>query len=103
MKIVLEIKDKKQLDAVYFAHENPIRILNLIGMDITDWDDISVDNLELTVRSTNCLKAEGILTIGQLIKCSYWDIFSIPNMGRKSVDEIGHALMLKGLFLKEKK
>jgi DNA-directed RNA polymerase alpha subunit len=102
MKIILEIKDKKQLDAVYFAYENPTRILNLIEMDITDWNDIPIDNLKLTVRSTNCLKSEGIETVGQLIKCSYWDIYSIPNLGRKSVDEIVEVLMQKGLFLKEK-
>ena len=103
MKIVLDIKNKNQLDAIYFAHENPTRILNLIGMDLTEWDEISIDFLELTVRSSNCLKGEGIMTVGQLIKMTYWDIHSIINMGRKSVDEISQALLKHGLFLKEKK
>jgi len=100
MKIVIEIKSKEQLDAVYFAYDNPVKILNLIGQDKTNWDDISIDELILTVRSSNVLKNEEIMTVGQLLKLSYWDIYRYPNMGRKSCKEIVDVLASKGLKLR---
>jgi RNA polymerase alpha subunit len=48
----------------------------------------SVDILELSIRSANCLQNAGILTIGELAQCSKTKLLSIKNMGRKSVTEI---------------
>ena len=59
----------------------------------------AVDELELTVRSANCLKAEHIYYIGDLIQKSELDLLSTPNLGRKSLNEIKDVLELKNLEL----
>ena len=58
-----------------------------------------VDDLELTVRSANCLKAENIYYIGDLIQRSENDLLKAPNLGRKSLNEIKDILISKGLSL----
>lgn len=58
-----------------------------------------VDDLELTVRSANCLKAENIFYIGDLIQRSEADLLKTPNLGKKSLTEIKDILALKGLEL----
>lgn len=58
-----------------------------------------VDDLELTVRSANCLKAENIFYIGDLIQCSENELLKAPNLGRKSLNEIKDVLASKGLTL----
>ena len=58
-----------------------------------------VEQLDLTVRSTNCLKAESIKTIGDLIQRSETQLLKTPNLGKKSLDEIRAALALKSLEL----
>jgi DNA-directed RNA polymerase subunit alpha len=58
-----------------------------------------VDDLELTVRSANCLKAENIFYIGDLIQRSEVELLKTPNLGRKSLTEIKDILALKGLSL----
>ena len=47
-----------------------------------------VDDLELTVRSANCLKAENIYYIGDLIQRTETELLNTPNLGRKSLNEI---------------
>ncbi|MGE4569715.1 MAG: DNA-directed RNA polymerase subunit alpha [Gammaproteobacteria bacterium] len=59
----------------------------------------AVDELELTVRSANCLKAEQIYYIGDLIQKSEPDLLRTPNLGRKSLNEIKEVLTEKGLEL----
>ncbi|BBB24503.1 DNA-directed RNA polymerase subunit alpha [Isorropodon fossajaponicum endosymbiont JTNG4] len=59
----------------------------------------AVDELELTVRSANCLKAEQIYYIGDLIQKSEQDLLRTPNLGRKSLNEIKEVLTEKGLDL----
>jgi DNA-directed RNA polymerase subunit alpha len=58
-----------------------------------------VDELELTVRSANCLKAENIFLIGDLIQRTELELLKTPNLGKKSLTEIKDVLATKGLFL----
>jgi DNA-directed RNA polymerase subunit alpha len=58
-----------------------------------------VDDLELTVRSANCLKAENIYYIGDLIQRSETELLKTPNLGRKSLNEIKEVLATRGLTL----
>ncbi len=58
-----------------------------------------VDDLELTVRSANCLKAENIFLIGDLIQRTEVELLKTPNLGKKSLTEIKDVLATKGLSL----
>lgn len=58
-----------------------------------------VDELELTVRSANCLKAENIYYIGDLIQRTDNELLKTPNLGRKSLNEIKEVLASRGLTL----
>jgi len=68
----------------------------------TDVDPIllrPVDDLELTVRSANCLKAESIYFIGDLIQRTEVELLKTPNLGKKSLTEIKDVLASRGLSL----
>ncbi|SBT82088.1 DNA-directed RNA polymerase subunit alpha [secondary endosymbiont of Trabutina mannipara] len=68
----------------------------------TDFDPIllrPVDDLELTVRSANCLKAEAIHYIGDLVQRTEVELLKTPNLGKKSLTEIKDVLALHGLSL----
>ena len=70
--------------------------------DQNDFDPLllrSIEELELTVRSTNCLKAESIFLIGDLIHRSEFDLLKTPNLGKKSLNEIKDVLASKNLSL----
>ena len=70
--------------------------------DRPDFDPLlmrPVDDLELTVRSANCLKAENIFYIGDLILRTENDLLKTPNLGKKSLTEIKDILATKGLSL----
>jgi|SRR5579885_818274 DNA-directed RNA polymerase subunit alpha len=58
-----------------------------------------VDDLELTVRSANCLKAENIFFIGDLVQRTEGDLLKTPNLGKKSLTEIKNVLAAHGLAL----
>jgi DNA-directed RNA polymerase subunit alpha len=58
-----------------------------------------VDDLELTVRSANCLKAEAIQYIGDLVQRAEVELLKTPNLGKKSLTEIKDALASRGLSL----
>ncbi|NRB38364.1 MAG: DNA-directed RNA polymerase subunit alpha [Pseudomonadales bacterium] len=58
-----------------------------------------VDDLELTVRSANCLKAENIYYIGDLVQCTEVELLKTPNLGKKSLTEIKDVLQSRGLHL----
>ncbi len=65
-------------------------------------DDVllmSVDDLELTVRSANCLKAENILLIGDLVQRTETELLKTPNLGKKSLTEIKSVLSQRSLSL----
>ena len=59
----------------------------------------TVDDLELTVRSANCLKAENIYYIGDLIQRTEVELLKTPNLGKKSLTEIKDVLASRGLSL----
>jgi DNA-directed RNA polymerase subunit alpha len=63
-------------------------------------DDMLIDDLDLGVRSLNCLKREGIETVGDLIAKSEQDLMCIPNFGRKSLDEVRERLEKNNLKLR---
>ncbi|MFY9331681.1 MAG: DNA-directed RNA polymerase subunit alpha [Candidatus Nanopelagicales bacterium] len=60
-----------------------------------------IEQLDLTVRSYNCLKREGIHTVGELISRSEADLLDIRNFGAKSIDEVKVKLVSLGLALKD--
>lgn len=60
-----------------------------------------VEELNLTVRSYNCLKREGIHTVGELVSRSEQDLLDIRNFGSKSIDEVKEKLAELGLSLKD--
>jgi len=63
-------------------------------------DDILIEELELGVRSYNCLKRAGIQTVGDLISKSEGELAAIPNFGKKSIDEVVETLTQRGLGLR---
>lgn len=68
----------------------------------TDFDPVllrPVDDLELTVRSANCLKAESIMYIGDLVQKTENELLKTPNLGKKSLTEIKDVLASKSLSL----
>ena len=64
-------------------------------------DDILIEELELGVRSYNCLKRAGIQTIGDLLAKSENELGAIPNFGKKSIDEVIETLVSRGLSLRQ--
>jgi len=63
--------------------------------------DILIEELELGVRSYNCLKRAGIQTVGDLISKSEGELNAIPNFGKKSIDEVVETLHSRGLGLRD--
>jgi len=59
-----------------------------------------IEDLDLTVRSFNCLKRQGVNTIGQLNECTEADLLNIRNFGAKSIEEVKDKLQQMGLGLK---
>ena len=66
------------------------------------WRVKGIDELELSVRSYNCLKRAGINTVEDLCAKSMDDLMKVRNMGRKSLDEILNKLESMGLHLATK-
>jgi DNA-directed RNA polymerase subunit alpha len=62
---------------------------------------LPIEDLDLTVRSYNCLKREGIHTVGELVSRSEADLLDIRNFGAKSIDEVKAKLVGMGLGLKD--
>ena len=63
-------------------------------------DDVLIEELELGVRSYNCLKREGIQTVGDLVTKTEAELLNIPNFGKKSIDEVKEKLAERGLALR---
>src|SRR6202043_3194348 len=71
-----------------------------IGLQGEEWG-ILIEELELGVRSYNCLKRAGIQTVGDLISKSEAELNAIPNFGKKSIDEVIETLHARGLNLRQ--
>lgn len=63
--------------------------------------DLPLEELMLTVRTTNCLKTEGINTIGELVQKSERELLRSPNLGKKSLKEINYQLSRINLTLRK--
>ena len=63
-------------------------------------ENILIEELELGVRSYNCLKRVGIETIGDLISKTEAELAAIPNFGKKSIEEVKETLAAQGLSLR---
>jgi DNA-directed RNA polymerase subunit alpha len=120
-KLILDVETKQSMrpkDAVASAGKTLVELFGLArelnvdaeGIDIgpspTDAfvaEQLStpVEQLDLTVRSYNCLKREGIHTVGELITRSEADLLDIRNFGAKSIDEVKVKLSGLGLALKD--
>jgi DNA-directed RNA polymerase subunit alpha len=88
------------------ARQGPVGV---VGEDIFDDnstpmapspEDELIEELELGVRSYNCLKREGIQTIGDLVSKTEAELLNIPNFGKKSIDEVKEKLESRGLALR---
>jgi DNA-directed RNA polymerase subunit alpha len=71
------------------------------GRPANAMDDILIEELELGVRSYNCLKRAGIQTVGDLISKTENELNAIPNFGKKSIDEVIETLESRGLHLRQ--
>jgi len=63
-------------------------------------DEILIEELELGVRSYNCLKRAGVQTVGDLVRKSESELNAIPNFGQKSIEEVKETLSARGLGLR---
>jgi DNA-directed RNA polymerase subunit alpha len=70
--------------------------------EMTELMNKPIEDLDLTVRSYNCLKREGVTTVGELTEQSEDDLLEIRNFGQKSIDEVKAKLTELGLGLKKK-
>ena len=87
---VIEEKEEIKIDPVMLR---PVEALGTTSIDKP------VDELELTVRSANCLKAENVQFIGDLVTKRESDLLRTPNLGKKSLNEIKEVLASRGLSL----
>ena len=63
---------------------------------------MNIEELELSIRPSNCLKRAGIQTVEDLVKKTEEDMLKVRNLGRKSLDEVIRKLESMGLSLKNK-
>jgi DNA-directed RNA polymerase subunit alpha len=64
-------------------------------------DEILIEELELGVRSYNCLKRAGVQTVGDLVRKTRTELNAIPNFGQKSIEEVIETLQSRGLDLQQ--
>ena len=120
-RLILDVETKpcmRPRDAVASAGKTLVELFGLarelnvdaegieIGPSPAEADTIAafampIEDLDLTVRSYNCLKREGIHTVGELVSRSEADLLDIRNFGAKSIDEVKMKLVGLGLALKD--
>ena len=62
--------------------------------------EMNIDELELSVRSYNCLKRAGINTVAELVQRNQEDMMKVRNLGKKSLEEVEQKLLALGLSLR---
>ncbi|HEY5976243.1 MAG TPA: DNA-directed RNA polymerase subunit alpha [Solirubrobacterales bacterium] len=72
-----------------------------VGASANGLDEILIEELELGVRSYNCLKRAGVQTVGDLVRKSRSELNAIPNFGSKSIEEVIETLHSRGLDLQQ--
>lgn len=120
-RLVLDVETKNSIsprDALASAGKTLVELFGLarelnveaegieIGPSPTEADHIAafgmpIEQLELSVRSYNCLKREGVHTVGELVSRTESDLLDIRNFGQKSIDEVKIKLHTLGLALKD--
>jgi DNA-directed RNA polymerase subunit alpha len=120
-RLVLDVETKNSItarDALASAGKTLVELFGLarelnveaegveIGPSPAEADHIAsfslpIEDLELTVRSYNCLKREGVHTVGELVARTESDLLDIRNFGQKSIDEVKVKLHALGLALKD--
>jgi DNA-directed RNA polymerase subunit alpha len=120
-KLILDVETKNSIsprDALASAGKTLVELFGLarelnveaegieIGPSPQEADHIAafalpIDDLDLTVRSYNCLKREGVHTVGELVARTESDLLDIRNFGQKSIDEVKIKLHSMGLSLKD--
>ena len=115
-KLIIDIESNATIDpeqairnAATILHQQISVFVDLESTDIEDEAEVEihvdpvllrpVDDLELTVRSANCLKAENINNIGDLVRRTEVELLKTPNLGKKSLNEIKEVLATHGLEL----
>ena len=116
-KLIMEIETNGTIDPEFAVREAARILRNQLSVfvdleaeaaqesAVTSGPDIDpillrpVDDLELTVRSANCLKAESIYYIGDLVQRTEVELLKTPNLGKKSLTEIKDVLAARGLSL----
>lgn len=71
------------------------------GLSVDKTLAMTIEELDLSVRSFNCLKRAGIETVGDLVQKTLDDMMRVRNLGRKSLEEVEHKLAMMGLSFKE--
>ena len=85
--------------SLFTSLEPPSQAETLAGSPAPELLETPIEDLQLSVRSLNCLKRGGIRTIGELLTYSEDDIMKLKNFGQKSLDEIKEKLQERSLFL----
>ena len=120
-RLILDVETKNSIsarDALASAGKTLVELFGLarelnteaegieIGPSPAEADHIAsfslpIEDLDLTVRSYNCLKREGVHTVGELVARTESDLLDIRNFGQKSIDEVKVKLASMGLSLKD--
>lgn len=97
-----QLERNHEFKTLLVSDDGRINMKRIAAFDVRPVDPIllsTVDDLELTVRSANCLKAENIYYIGDLIQLTETELLKTPNLGHKSLNEINETLFSRGLKL----
>lgn len=85
--------------AVFVPKKWPLRVVSSAGLALSDAAhlEMDVEDIELSVRSANCLRNAGIRSVRQLVQMTRKEMLECKNFGRKSLDEVEGILREMGL------